>query len=90
MPIKKEAKKKSTHAALKKRITWTIQPSDDVLKLVERVLGQNPERGELTRLINAAVRAKNEDAYLAVLDEDILKLTALRKALGNKAERNEK
>ncbi|MEI6193523.1 MAG: hypothetical protein WCS42_04245 [Verrucomicrobiota bacterium] len=69
-------------------MTWTIQPTADVLKLVERVLGKNPERGALTKLINTAVRAKNQAAYLAVLDEQISKLEAQRKALSNKAGRN--
>ena len=88
MPIKSSPKKIVAARAPKKRVTWTIQPSDDVLALVEQVLGKNPERGALTRLINTAVRAKHNDAYLAVLDEQILKLKAQRRALGNKGARN--
>lgn len=86
----KSSKKIVAVPALKKRVTWTIQPSDDVLKLVEKVLGSNPERGALTKLINTAVRAKNREAYLAVLDDEILRLDLLRKSLGNKAGRNAK
>ncbi|MEI8290266.1 MAG: hypothetical protein WCH99_12415 [Verrucomicrobiota bacterium] len=90
MPLKKTSKKIVAAPAPKKRITWTIQPSDDVLRLVEKVLGKNPERGALTQLINTAVRAKGHAAYLAVLDEEISKLEAQRKALSNKAGRSEK
>ena len=86
--IKRTPKKIVAAPAPKKRVTWTIQPTADVLKLVERVLGKNPERGALTKLINTAVRAKNQAAYLAVLDEQISKLEAQRKALSNKAGRN--
>ena len=88
MSLKKSSKKIVAASAPKKRVTWTIQPSDDVLQLVERVLGPNPERGALTKLINTAVRAKNHAAYLAVLDEEIVKLKAQRQALGSKAGRN--
>jgi hypothetical protein len=90
MPLKPSSKKIVAARAPKKRVTWTIQPTDDVLQLVERVLGKNPERGALTRLINTAVRAKNEAAYLAVLDEQIAKLDAQRKALSSKAGRSGK
>lgn len=81
-------KKKSPPRPPKKRVTWTIQPSSDVLALVERVLGKKPERGELTKLINAAVRSKNREAYLAVLDDEISRLAARRKLISNRAARN--
>ena len=90
MPVNPATQKKIASSPPKKRVTWTIQPTDDVLQLVERVLGKNPERGALTNLINTAVRAKSDAAYLAVLDEEILRLQGLRQALGKKAGRTPK
>jgi hypothetical protein len=47
---------------VKKRVTWTFQPDDDVRKLVEEYLKHAPGRGEMTRLLNQAVRMKHKAA----------------------------
>jgi len=50
----------------KKRVTWTFQPDEDVRQLVEAYLQRAPARGELTRLLNQAVRLKHKPATAAL------------------------
>jgi hypothetical protein len=68
----------------KKRVTWTFQPADDVQTAVKELLGDLPERGELTKLINAAVRLNGGEALKRTIDEQIATLEAKKKSLTKK------
>ena len=78
-------KNKKLNNPKKKRETWTIQPADDVRRIVAKVLGPAPERGALTNLLNQAVRLKSSEAALALLDSEIEALKAKKEVLKRRA-----
>lgn len=67
----KTADEKKSGTAPRKRVTWTIQPAADVERAVQLEYGDITERrGELTNLVNDAVRKYLPDAIKKVLEED--------------------
>jgi hypothetical protein len=69
--IMKTADEKKSGTAPKKRVTWTFQPADDVQRAVQSEYGDITERrGELTNLMNDAVRKYLPDAIRKILEED--------------------
>ena len=69
----------ATKPRQRKRPTWTFQPEDDVRKLVEDAIGKSPERGEFTKLVNAAIRTKYKQAVVALEIAEMEKKLAVLK-----------
>jgi len=73
------------HLEAKKREIWTIEPDEDVAKIMELVLKKAP-RGERSRIINAAISEMHAEAAAQVAELEAEKAQERARALRNIAE----
>lgn len=64
--------------------TITFQPEDDVAQLLDDHLREFPERGQMSRAINDALRRHFPAAAIAILEEDVAQLQKRIAALRRK------